>query len=156
MATGHRDEAGYTPGALPETANCTEPECKHASVDVSGKCYSHRMADPGYRAQLDTRIIAGMQAEYEAHPEWRDSEGRWPAQPKTVAFNRTLGDAVVHADCPGCGWAVPVGFARDDSGAETRQPRPCGPCQEAELAEREAGTNPEVVEINRDELELGA
>jgi hypothetical protein len=94
--------------------------------------------------QADARVIEGMTREYAAHPDWPVH------QPRTVP-GRFIGDPVVYADCPGCGWAVPVGFERNDPGAETREPEPCRPCQEAE-AEHET---PEVQETQR-ELEIAA
>ena len=101
----------------------------HQSGDPSGKCYDCRLAEPGYGACLDARIVDGMSREHEAHPDWK------VRQPRTVAPGRGIGDPVVDADCPGCGWAVPAGFVHDDPGAGTREPRPCGPCQQAELTE---------------------
>ena len=132
--------------------------------DPSGKCYECRLAEPGYAAQLDARVIEGMTREYEAHPDWK------VRQPRTVALGRGIGDPVVYADCPGCGWAVAVGFVHGDPGAGTREPRPCGPCQQAGLAEPRhtheapavpvpAPRAPEVTETGQpqlDELEISA
>ena len=101
----------------------------HQSGDPSGQYWECRLAEPGYAAQLDARVIEGMTREYEAHPDWK------VRQPRTVAPGCGIGDPVAYADCPGCGWAVAVGFVHDDPGAGTRDPRPCGPCQQAELAE---------------------
>jgi hypothetical protein len=96
------------------------------------------------RIQVDARVVDGMTREFAEHPGWL------VRQPRTVP-DRSIGDAVVYADCPGCGWAVPVGFGRNDPGAATRTPEPCRPCQEAE-----AQAGPAEQETSRDELELTA
>ena len=64
------------------------------------------------RIQLDARVVEGMTREFDTHPGWP------VRQPRTVP-DRSIGDAVVYADCPGCGWAVPAA-----SSATIPGPRP--------------------------------